>query len=120
MIPLTFLIITCWLFYRLAWAYDKSEWKFAFIGAIVYTVLLLCVLYGLAVLFSEETEGNTWEFFRIELQIWLFSFAFDMITFLITFVPIAVIFFVIYKAIEYRWKQQESDKSKNKEELLDN
>lgn len=118
MVPLFFLLVSGWLFYRLAWSYNKNGWKFALIGITIYAVLLFIVSYVLSFWASIDTGASVSQFLLIHLQL-LFNFGFDLIIIGYTLIPVAVIFFIVYKAIEYRWKQQEKSKSKELE-LLDN
>lgn len=118
MFAILFLLIAGWLFYRLAWSYDKNTWKSTFLGIAIYSLLLFSVSYVLSFLISMGTEIPASNFLLIHLQL-LLSFRFNLLTNAFTFIPVAIIFFLIYKVIEYRWKQQETNKPIANREVLD-
>jgi len=119
MIPIISLLIAGWLFHRLALAHDKDGRKFAFIGVSIYTVTFLLILLIVIHLFADDLDNIQRDFFLRSYLHELF-FSIDFWGLLINHLPPFLIVFIVYKVIEYRWKQQETDKTKNKEELLDN
>ena len=81
-------------------------------------MLLFSICFLFALMFSVGTGDSPFSFLLTYLQILFFEFRIDLLSIAVIFVPIATFFLIIYKTIEYRWKQEEKDRSKD-QELLD-